>query len=205
MESARITSTVYAPTGVFSPNLQINSENLTAEQAPDMYNLVVEFQALDTKLANEFQTLSGLEAIHHAVAQATTHEIINAGCTAQSEAYGLLPRDQDHKPKHKETPQQLLTEADKVWKDTNDVMYSHQLQYDRELTAFISNAEATLQEKQSEIWRCIHSLMDVAGLPHDSCLDLTLKILNQLPTIPLDLLYCTPLLMMTAYAPESYI
>ena len=64
MESAHITSTVYAPTEVFSPNLQFNSENLTAEQVRDVYNLVVECQALGTKLANEFQTLSGLEVIH---------------------------------------------------------------------------------------------------------------------------------------------
>ena len=92
-----------------------------------MYNLAVECQALGTKLANKFQTLSELEAIHCAMAQATTHKIINAGCTAQSEVYGLLPRDQNHEPKHKETLWQRLTEADKAWKDTNDVLYSHQL------------------------------------------------------------------------------
>ena len=81
---------------------------------------MVKCQALGTKFANEFQTLSGLEAIHHATAQATTHKIINVGHTAQSETYGLLPRDQDHEPKHKETLQQLYAEADKAWKDTND-------------------------------------------------------------------------------------
>ena len=70
--------------------------------------------------------------------------------------------------------------------------------------AFISNTKATLQEKQSKIWRHIHSLMDMAGLPQNSCLDLALKILNQLPTIPLDLSYHTPIPMMIAYMPESY-
>ena len=70
--------------------------------------------------------------------------------------------------------------------------------------AFIPNTEATPQEKWSEIWRHVHSLADVAGLPQSSCLDLALKILNQLPTIPLDLSYCTPIPMMITYAPESY-
>ena len=36
-ESACIVSTVYAPTRVFSPNLQLNSGNLTAEQVTDIY------------------------------------------------------------------------------------------------------------------------------------------------------------------------
>ena len=70
--------------------------------------------------------------------------------------------------------------------------------------AFISNAKATLQEKWSEIWRHIHSLTEVAGLPQSSCLELALKILNQLSTIPLDLSYCTLVPMMITYAPESY-
>ena len=112
---------------------------------------MVECQALGTKLANEFQALSGVEAVHRAVAQATAHKIINVGCTALSETYVHLPRDKDHEPKHQETLQQLLAKVDKAWKDTNDVVYSHQLQYDGELVAFISNAEATLQEKQCEI------------------------------------------------------
>ena len=126
-ESAHVTSTIYAPTGVFSLNLQFNSENLTAEQATYIYNLGVECQALGTKFADKFQTLSGLEAIHRATAQATAHEIINAGHTTWSEVYVHLPRDKDCKPKHKETLQQLLAEADKAWKDTDDVVYSHQL------------------------------------------------------------------------------
>ena len=133
-----------------------------------MYNLTVECQALGTKLANEFQTLSGLEAIHHAAGQATAHEIINVGHNAWNDAYGLLPRDQYCEPKHKGTLQQLLAEADKVWKDTNNVVFNDRLRYDRELAAFISNAEATLQEKWSKVWRHVHSLTDAAGLPHDS-------------------------------------
>ena len=47
--------------------------------------------------------------------------------------------------------------------------------------------------------------MDAARLPHNFCLDLALKILNQLPTIPLDLLYPTLIPMMIACVPESYV
>ena len=43
--------------------------------------------------------------------------------------------------------QQLHAEADKVWKDANYLVFQHQLHYDEQLTAFISDAERTLQEK----------------------------------------------------------
>ena len=39
--------------------------------------------------------LSGLEAINCTMAQATAHEIINAGCMAQGDAFGLLPGSQN--------------------------------------------------------------------------------------------------------------
>ena len=56
------------------------------------------------------------------MAQATAHEIINVGCTAQSEAYVHLARGNHREPKHQETLQQVLAKADQVWKDTNDIV-----------------------------------------------------------------------------------
>ena len=121
---------------------------------------------------------------------------------AQNTAYSILPDDQTPNKKHEETLQQLCTKADKAWKDTNN--FNHQLHYDGQLAAFISNAERSLQEKWHEVWECVHRIMDVAGVSHDICLGLTLHILDKLPTIPIDLSYCTPIPMMLAYGPESY-
>ena len=44
----------------------------------------------------------------------------------------------------------------------------------------------------------------MAGVSHDACLGLALQVLNKLPTIPIDLSYCTPIPMMLAYGPELY-
>ena len=61
-----------------------------------------------------------------------------------------------------------------------------------------------LQAKWDEIWSCIHSIVQVAGLPNKTCLALALQILDKLPTLPLDLSYHTAILKMLALCPESY-
>ena len=122
---------------------------------------------------------------------------------AQNAVYSNLPGCQALDKKHEETLQQLCAETDKAWKDTINVMFNNQLQYDAQLAAFISNAKRTLQ-KWDEVWGCIHRLADVAGVPHEACLSLALQVLKKLPTIPMDLSYCTLIPMMLAYGPESY-
>ena len=118
-------------------------QTLSAEQSTEVLNLVAECQVLSTELAKQFQTLPGLEAMHHAAA----HETINAGWMAQKAAYSILFDGQTQDKKQEQTLQQLCAEADKAWKDTNDLVFNHQLHYDEQLMAFISHTERTLQEK----------------------------------------------------------
>ena len=56
--------------------------------------------------------------------------------------YSIMPNGQALDKKHDEILQQLCAEADKTWKDTNNVVFNHQLQYDAQLAA-----DRTLQEK----------------------------------------------------------
>ena len=74
--SHHVSSTVWQPPGLTSPPAM---QTLNAEQSTEIFNLVAECQALSTKLAEQFQTLSRLKAILRAMAQATAHETINAG------------------------------------------------------------------------------------------------------------------------------
>ena len=184
--SQHVSCSIWQPPGLtYLPAMQ----TLSAEQSTEIFNLVVEYQAWSTELAKQFQTLSGVEAMHHAMAQATAHKTINAGQMAWNMAYSILSDGQTWDKMHEETLQQLCTEADKAWKDTNDLVFNHQLHYDEQLAAFISSAERTLQEKEDEVWGCVHKLADVAGVPHDACLSLALQVLDKLPTIPIALSY----------------
>ena len=195
-----VSSNAWQPPGLTSPPA---TQTLSMEQSTEIFNLVMECQVLSTDLAKQFHKLSGLRAMHCTPAQATAHKTSNVGWMAQNVAYSILPDGQTQDKKQEETLQQLCTEADKAWKDTNDLVFQHQLHYDEQLTTFISDAERTLQDKQDKVWVCVHRLVDVAGVPHDAYLGLALQVLDKLPTIPIDLTYHTPIPMMLAYGPES--
>ena len=201
--SQQVTSSGWQLTRSFSPLLPQAMDSLSAGHAPEIYQLAAECQALGSELTKQFQNLSRLEAVHHTAAQAAAHENIKEGCMACSATFGIATATQTDE-EHKSYMCRLHIEANQAWKDANEVIFSHLLNYDTQLVAFISTAEGTLQAKCDEIWRCFHSLADTANIPHRICLPLALQTLDQLPAIPWDLSYCTGIPLMFAYGPESY-
>ena len=101
-------------------------------------------------------------------------------------------------------PWKLCEEVDKAWENTNNVVFDHQLRYDVQLAGFITSTKTILQEKWDEVWECVQSLTEVAGIPQDICLHLALQVLELLPTIPMDLSFYATIPMVLAYGPESY-
>ena len=182
------------PTRPFSPLPSQAIDSLSAEQATEVYQLTAECQALGSNL----QTLSRLEAMHRAAAQATAYETINAGCMVCSTTFGIASMTQPDE-ELESSLHRLHTEANKAWKDANDIIFSHLLQYDSQLMVFISMAEDALQAKRDEIWRHITSLTDTANITPYSGLTLVLQTLDQLPSIPWDLSYCASIPLMFAH------
>ena len=145
--SCHMSSSTWQPPGLTSSPA---TQTLNAEQSTEIFNLAAECQALSTDLAKQFQKLSGLDMMHHTMAQDTAHETINAGQLAWEVVYSTsstLRVGQPRDKKHEETMQQLHAKANKVWKDPNDLVFQHQLHYDGQLTDFISDTERILQEK----------------------------------------------------------
>ena len=201
--SQQVTSSMWQPPGPFSPPLTSAMDTLSTRQAAESYQLATECQALGVELTKQFHNLSRLEAMHCAAAQATAYKTINAGCMAHNAAFSTTAANQPDVD-CKEFLHQFHMGANQAWKDTKDVIFSHQLKYEAQLAAFITTVEGTLQAKWDEIWSHIHSITEAAGLPNKACLSLALQILDKLPTLPLDLSYHTAILRMLAYWPESY-
>ena len=67
-------------------------------------------------------------------------------CQAHSTAYGLAIATQSV-PERELTLRGLRKAANKAWKDANDVLFSHLLQYNVELSSFISSTEDALRNK----------------------------------------------------------
>ena len=117
------------PPGMFTPG--VSTPRLTIDQANGIFDLAAECQALSVKLAKEFQMLSGLEAMHHNSIQGTAHETLTLGHSAQEATYSAILRDGISEAEHEAMTRCLCSEADATWKEMHEVMYNHQLDYDR--------------------------------------------------------------------------
>ena len=189
------------PHGLFTSGT--SSLHLTIDQANRIFKLVAECQALSVKLAKEFQVLSGLEAMHHNSIQGTAHETLTLGRLAQEAAYLAILRDKVSEAERKAMTRRLCSEADAMWKEMHEVMYNHQLHYDRRLSTFLTDMEMTLNNMRDEVWAAIHTLAENEGIRFDACLGLALQVLNLLPQIPVDVSFQTQIPLTIAYCPES--
>ena len=108
-------------------------------------------------------------------AQATAHEIVLSGCQAHSTAYGVATATQQAE-QWESTLHGLCEEANKAWKDANDVIFSHLLKYYCELATFLNSAEDTLKNKHDEIWGHFQSLMEATNCLPQTGLSLALQI-----------------------------
>ena len=195
--SHQVSSGMLQPGALFSPAMLPAPCSLTPEQSAEIFCLGAECQAVGTQLAKQFQMLFRPEAMHCTVAQVTTHETINQGQVERNATYNILLSANTSNKKHERTLQKLCKEADQAWKDTNHMVFDHQLRY-------ITSVEKMLRAKRDEVWEHMQSLTNVAGMPQDTCLHLALQVLKLLPTIPLDISFHVPFPIMLAYGLESY-
>ena len=162
-----------------------------------------ECQALGVRLAKDFQTLSGLEAIHRNFIQGMVHEMLTLGHSACKAAYAAILRDNITEAEHEAMTRCLHSEADAAWKKMHEVMYNHQLEYDQQLSDFLKEAQVTLANMRDQIWTAIHTLVECEGVTFKDCLSLALRILPLLLQIPVDISYETQIPLIITYCPES--
>ena len=85
----------------------------------------------------------------------------------------------------------------------HEVMYNHQLEYDRRLSDFLKEAEAMLANMRDQIWTAISALVESEGVTFEDCLNLALHILPLLPQIPVDVSHEMQIPLTIAYCLES--
>ena len=182
-----------------------STPQLTIDQANSIFSLASECQALGVKLAKDFQTLSGLEAIHRNSIQGTAHETLTLGCSTREAAYAAILRDDITEAECEATTRRLHSEADAAWKKMHEVMYNHQLEYDWWLCDFLKEAEATLANMRDQIWTAVCTLVESDGTTFKDCLSHMLCILPLLPQIPMDVAYEMQIPLTVTYCLESLV
>ena len=178
-----------------------SSPHPTIDQANSVYKLAAECQALGTKLAKKFQVLSGLEAMHRYSIQGMAHETLMLRHSAREAAYSAIMWDRVPDNEHEATTCHLRSEANAAWKEMHEVMYNHQLQYDRQLATFLAEAESASNDMQGKVWNAIRTLAQNEGITFVACLGLTLQVLNLLPQIPIDIAFHTQIPLTIAHCP----
>ena len=140
VESHHVSSTW--PTGMFTSGP--SSPHLTIDQANNIFKLAAECQVLGIKLAKQFQVLSGLEAMHHNSIQGMAYETLTLGHSAWEATYLAILWDGVSEAECEAMTRRLHSEANAAWKEMHEVMYNHQLQYDQQLTTFLTDTETAL-------------------------------------------------------------
>ena len=143
--------------------------------------------------------------MHHNSIQGMVHETLTLGCSAWEATYLAILRDGVSKAKHEATTCCLHSEADAAWKEMHEVMYNHQLQYDQQLTTFLTDAETALNDMRGKAWAAVHVLAENEGITFDACLGFALQVLNLPLQIPIDILFQTKIPITITYCLESSI
>ena len=172
---------------------------LTIDQANNIFGLASECQALGVRLAKDFQVLSGLEAIHRNSIQGTVHETLTLGHSTQEATYTAILQDNITEAEHEAMTRCLRSKDDAAWKKMHEVMYNHQLEYDRWLADFLKEVEMML----ANMWTAVHALAESEGMTFEDCLSLMLCVLLLLPQIPVNISFQMQIPLTIAYCPES--
>ena len=180
-----------------------SSPHLTIDQANNIFKLEAECQAPGVKLAKQFQVLSGLEAIHRNSIQGMAQETLTLGHSAWEAAYSAILQDGVSEAKHEATSHCLCSETDATWREMHELMYNHQLQYDQQLSTFLTDTKMTLNNMRGKIWATVRALAENEGIMFDACLGLTLQVFNLLPQIPLTIAYCLESSIYRRWCPEQ--
>ena len=177
--------------------------HLTIDQATSLFGLASECQVLGVRLAKDFQTFSGLEAIHHNSVQGMVNETLTLGHSAHKAAYAAILQDNIVEVEHNAMMRHLHSEAYAAWKKMHEVMYNHLLEYDQQLSDFLKEVEATLASMRDQIWTAIHALVEGEGMTFEDCLSVALRILPLLLQIPMDVSYEMQIPLIIAHCLES--
>ena len=182
-----------------------STPRLTIDQANNIFSLASECQVLGLRLAKEFQVLSGLEAIHCNSIQGTAHEMLTLEHSVWEATYSAILQDDIMEAECEAMTHRLRSKADAALKEMYKVMYNHQLEYDRQLAAFLKEMETTLSNMRDQVWATVRALTENEGITFDDCLSLALYVLHLLLQISVDVSFQAQIPLLIAYCPESSI
>ena len=173
-------------------NVQVDSivvtSRLTAEQYEEIFLLSREVQTLHGKLALDFIELSNQEARFRMGAQATSHEKI------------IRERPDCSTGKRNESTK---CSGEVTWLQTNSLLFSHTIEYQNNMIQLITRSQEAIQALHECIWKVVRQVMESAGKSAVDGLEIALRLVDMLPSIPPQLTFNTATAELPGFTPEA--
>ena len=183
----------------------IATAGLSKQQAEEIFLLTREAQKLGRKIMHDFINLSNQEAMFCMGVEATGYEKVASGCPDHVTAYYTMTHSKGvEAEKLNEAFDCLSKEVGKAWLDTYSILFRHALAYQNKLSNFLTESEEAIEALLDCIWTVIVKVIKDTGTPTSDGLEITVCLVDMLPTIPIHLAFHSSKPGLTSFAPEVY-
>ena len=91
-----------------------------------------------------------------------------------------------------------------AWLDTNTLPFCHALEYQNNMIELVTRSQEAIQALHECIWGVVSQVMENAGKSMADCLGIALRLVDMIPTIPLQLAFNTATARLPRCAPKVY-
>ena len=86
----------------------------------------------------------------------------------------------------------------------NKTLFDHVLDYERKLNAFLDKVGSWIREQEERIWTTVFQIVEDTGAPLRAFLDILLRLLDTLPSLPPNLSYQSQSPIICRFSPVAY-
>ena len=179
--------------------------NLTADHTKIIFNLACEGLHLKERVTREFVRLSSEEVVFRTQAQSTSHETLASMRPDRfSTYYQILRSDEEPSDARNKAMEEIISAANRAWLRANETLFDHVLDYERKLNAFLDKVGGWIREQEEHIWTTVFQIVEDTGAPLCAFLDILLRLLDTLPSLPLNLSYQSQSPIICGFSPAAY-
>ena len=98
----------------------------------------------------------------------------------------------------------MCNEAGQVWLATNSILFWHTLEYQNELSDFLTESKDAIEALHDHIWTVFMKVIEDTSKPMADGLEIAICLVDMLPTFPIHLAFHSSTLGFTRFMPEIY-
>ena len=121
-----------------------------------------------------------------------------------SALYQILRSDEEPPDVRDKAMEEIVDAANKAWSRANETLFQHVHDYEGKLNAFLDKVGGWIREQEERVWTTIYRIVEDTGAPACAFLDIIFRLLDTLPSLPLDLSYQSQSPLTCGFSPATY-